>query len=100
MPLGGRYRRAQLEESRDAAKYAIFTKKNYLTSHVNRASVNKLCSEGPILGKEAAHFPQRQRDKKTGKDGGKIISPLSPKKTKQHWIITNKTASISKSKKI
>ena len=40
---GGRgYRRAQLEESRDAAKYAVFTKKNYLTSHVNRANVSKL----------------------------------------------------------
>lgn len=96
--MGGGYRRAQLEESRDAAKYAIFTKKNYLTSHVNRANVNKLCSEELILGKEAAHFPQRQWDKKTGKDGGKIFS--KSKKTKQHWIITNKTASISKSKKI
>lgn len=57
---GAVYRRATdtpLEESRDAAKYAIFTKKNYLTSNVNRANVNKLCSEGLILGKEAPHFP-------------------------------------------
>lgn len=57
---GGGYRRAtdtQLEESRHAAKCAIFTKKNYLTSNVTRADVNKLCSEGLILGKEAAHFP-------------------------------------------
>lgn len=54
------YRRATdtpLEEGRDAAKYAIFTKKNYLTSNVNRANVNKLCSEGLILGEEAPHFP-------------------------------------------
>ena len=82
------------------AKYAIFTKKNYLTSNVNRANVNKLCSEGLILGEEAPHFPQRQWDKKTGKDEGKIISRVSANKTKQNWIITNKTAGILKSKKI